>query len=377
VVVFAAFYFVVRLLVVLFGLPKAGAGWRRRHRLRLGERAITRVLIALASGDQSGARKAARRARQLLGESPQTLLLVAEAGRLSGREDEAEEAFRTLTKNEDGRFLGFRGLLRQAVDRHDWVKAEAIAREAEVANPGTTWLRQQRAELAIQTDNWAEAAELTGPDSPRAAYYVAAADNEADPGRAMKFARQAWKADPTFCPAVLAFARRQRALGYERRAQSAVADAWRLAPHPDLAEFALSRETDPLAKYQLAKRLTANNPAHPESRLLMGKVAVEAGLPAEARKQADEAISEGLNERRLWLLIADIEELERGETDEGRQAQRDALRRAAIAETDPVWRCDRCRSDQPSWSAKCPSCGAVGTLRWQTGAKSANFPAVA
>ncbi|WP_428486710.1 heme biosynthesis HemY N-terminal domain-containing protein [Rhodopila sp.] len=367
----------LRLLGGIAALPKAGAGWRRRHRLRLGERAITRVLVALAAGEQTVARKEARRARQLIGESPQTLLLIAEAGRLSGREDEAEEAFRALTTHEDGKFLGFRGLLRQAVDRHDWGKAEAIAREAEAAYPGTTWLRQQRAELAIQTDNWAEAAELSNPSGPRAAYYIAAADAEADPARSLRFARQAWKAEPAFAPAVLSFARRQRASGHERRAQSAIANAWKLAPHPDLADFALARDSDGLARFQSAKRLAANNPSHPESRLLLGKVAIEAGLPEEARHQADAAQADGLNERRLWLLIADIEEQERGDTEEGRKAQRDALRRAAAADPDPTWRCTNCRAEYVIWSAKCTSCGAVGTLRWQAEAQPAALPVVA
>ena len=77
----------LRVLRGILAIPRAGAGWRRRHRLALGETAVTRVLVALAAGEQGAARKEARRARHLLGDSPQTLLLVAEAGRLSGRED--------------------------------------------------------------------------------------------------------------------------------------------------------------------------------------------------------------------------------------------------------------------------------------------------
>ncbi len=169
---------VLRLLRGVLGIPRTGAAWRRRHRLALGERAVTRVLVALAAGEQAAARKEARRARHLLGDSPQTLLLVAEAGRLSGREDEAEEAFRALTNQKDAQFLGLRGLLRQAVDRRDWPEALVIAKQAEAAHPGTVWLRQQRADLALQTENWAEALELIGPDPRRPTYYIAAADAE-------------------------------------------------------------------------------------------------------------------------------------------------------------------------------------------------------
>jgi HemY protein len=360
----AAILVLLRILGAVMRIPSASASWRRRHRIALGEKAVTRVLLALAAGEQGAARKEARRARDLLGESPQTLLLVAEASRLSGRDDEAEAAFRVLAKRKDASFLGLRGLLRQAIDRRDWSEALLIAKQAEAAHPGTVWLRQQRAELALQTDNWSEALELIGRDARRPAYYVAAADAEPDQTRALSFARQAWKQDPKFAPATLAYAGRLRASGNEKRAQSCVADAWKLAPHPDLANFALALESDPLARARAAKRLVANNPLHIESQILLAQVALDAGLTGEARHQIEAAESEGLHQRRLCLLLAEIEEQERGNTEAGRLAQRDALRRAATADPDPHWQCTNCHSDHPTWQVKCGSCGGVAKIQW-------------
>ena len=372
-----AILLVLRVVRGVAGIPRAGAGWRRRHRLALGETAVTRVLVALAAGEQGAARKEARRARHLLGNSPQTLLLVAEAGRLSGREDEAEEAFRALAKQKGARFLGLRGLLRQAVDRQDWSEALVIAKQAEAAHPGTVWLRQQRAELAIQTENWAEALELIGPDLRRPAYYVAAADAEADPARALRFAKQAWQQDPAFAPAALAYATRLRAAGYEKRAQSCIADAWKHAPHPDLAAFALALELDKLLRTQAAKRMVAGNPAHPESRLLLARVALDAGLTGEARHQVEVAEKDGVNQRRMCLLLAEIEEQERGDTEAGRLAQRDALRRATTAEPDPHWQCTNCHADHAVWRPKCGTCGHVGTIQWLSGVRTSGLPVIA
>jgi HemY protein len=366
----------LRVLRGILALPRTGAGWRRSHRLALGEKAVTRVLIALAAGEQGAARKEARRARHLVGESPQILLLVAEAGRLSGREDEAEEAFRALTKQNDARFLGLRGLLRQAIDRRDWPEALVIAKQAEAAHPGTIWLRQQRAELALQTENWAEALELIGPDPRRSTYYIAAADAEPDPSRALNFAKQAWTQDPAFPPAVLAYAGRLRATGHERRAQSCVADAWKQAPNPDLATFALALEPNNLARVQAAKRLVSGNPTHPESRVLLAQVALDAGLTGEARHQVEIAENEGMKQRRLCLLLAEIEERERGDTEAGRLAQRDALRRAATAEPDPHWQCTNCHKEHASWRHKCDACGSVGTVQWLSGMRTSGLPVI-
>jgi HemY protein len=367
----------LRVVRGILAIPHTGAGWRRRHRLALGETAVTRVLVALAAGEQGTARKEARRARHLLGNSPQTLLLVAEAARLSGREEEAEEAFRTLVKQKDASFLGLRGLLRQAVDRRDWPAALVIAKQAEAAHPGTVWLRQQRAELALQTENWAEALELIGPDSRRPTYYVAAADAETDPSRALRFAKQAWQQDPAFAPAALAYASRLRATGHEKRAQSCIAGVWKRAPHPDLAAFALALEPDKLSRAQAAKRLVAGNPTHAESRLLLARVALDAALTGEARRQVEIAQNEGMKQRRICLLLAEIEEQERGDTEAGRLAQRDALRRAATAEPDPHWQCKNCHTDHAAWHPKCGTCGNVGTIEWLSGVRTSGLPVIA
>ncbi len=366
----------LRVAGAILAIPRTGAGWWRSRRSASGERAVTRVLVALAAGEQASSRKEARRARTLLGDSPQTLLLVAEAARMSGREDEAEEAFRALTKQQDARFLGWRGLLRQAVDRRDWPQALVIAKQAEAAHPGTAWLRQQRAELALQTENWAEALELVGPDPRRPTYYVAAANAEADPARAFGFAKQAWKQDPAFAPAALAYATRLRAIGREKRAQACIADAWKRAPQPDLAAFALAASADPAARANAAKRLAESNPSHPETRILLAQVALEAGRTSEARRQVEIAQHEGLHERRLYLLLAEIEEQERGETEAGRLAQRDALRRAATADPDPRWQCTNCHTTHVAWHAKCATCGSLGTIQWQKDELVSTLPAL-
>jgi HemY protein len=230
----------------------------------------------------------------------------------------------------------------------------------------------------LQTSNWAEALELIGPDPRRTIYYIAAADAEPDPARARSFATQAWKADPTFPPAVLAYASRLRQAGYESRARSAVVDAWTKMPHPDLADFLIANEPNKLVRMQTAKRLVERNPSNPESRLLLAQVALDAGLTGEARRQTEIARSEGLNQRRLCLLVAALEEHEHGDTEAGRLAQREALRQAASAAPDPHWQCSNCRSDQPVWHPKCTVCGNFGTLQWVSEVVTpAQLPAIA
>jgi HemY protein len=357
---FVLLYALFRLVGASFRLPgrlRARAAVRRR---KAGDTATTRTLLALAAGETGEARREASRARRLLGDTPATLLLAAEAGRIAGRTDEAESAFRALADRDDAAFLGLRGLLRHAVEREDWEEAAALARKAEAVQPGAAWLRRERARLAVRLENWPDALALADPDAPKAPLAAAAAEAEADPSRAQRLAKEAWQDDPSLAPAALAYARRLRAAGRENRALGAIRHSWSLAPHPALAAFALEPVTDPLARMQAARRLTEANPDHIESRLLLARAALDAGLTGEARRYAEAARATGLNQQRLWLLLADIDEAEGSD-------QREALRHAAKADPDPTWRCTACHTAHAEWQPRCPNCFTVGSLRWTTG----------
>jgi HemY protein len=363
---FILLYALFRLLGAAVRLPRTLRDRHAARRRRAGDVAVTRALLALAAGEKGDARREASRARRMLGDTPQTLLLAAQAGRLAGRDDEAEANFRALAARDDAAFLGLRGLLRQAIEREDWVEAAALARQAEAVQPGAAWLRQERARLAVRAGDWSDALALADADAPKAALTTAAADAEQNPARALRLAKQAWQDDPSLAPAALAYAVRLRAAGRESRALAAIRHSWSIAPHPDLAAFALAPVEDALGRTQAAQRLTEANPEHAESRLLLARIALEAGLTGEARRHAEAAAAAGVNQRRLWLLLAEIEEAEGGDTEAGRLAQRDALRHAATADPDPQWRCDACHTAHAAWHPSCPDCFTVGSLRWST-----------
>jgi HemY protein len=357
---------VLRLLGWFFRTPRRMGAWRSRRRRVAGDAAVTGALVALAASDERRALENATRARRMLGDTPQTLLLAAEAARLAKADAEAAALYRTLADRPEAALLGLRGLYRQAVNRQAWDEAALIARRAEEVHPGGAWLREERTELAVRTGNWSEALRLAPPEAPRAAFATAAADAEADPDAALRLAKRAWRDTPDFVPAALAYARRLRAAGRESKAAGVIRETWERAPQPELAAFALAPVTDPLARARAAERLVEVNPAHVESHLLLARVALEAGLTGQARRHLDAARAAGLNQRRLWLLQADLEAAEGGETEAARQAQREALRRAAAAEPDPTWRCDACGAEHTAWHPRCPVCQTAGRIRWGT-----------
>jgi HemY protein len=282
-------------------------------------------------------------------------LLAVEAARLSKREPEAEAALHMLTLRKDTAFLGLRGLFRLAMARQDFSAAAKLAGEAEAAHPNGSWLRGERTRLAVRIGDWSGALALADARASKAALATAAADASTDSRAAMKLARLAWKADPGLAPAALTYATRLRATGKERKALAVIRQSWARAPHPDLAAFALSPAGGQLEQYQAAQRIAEANPDHVESRLLLARAALSAGLTGEARRQAEGARAAGLDQRRLWSLVAEIE-------GDGEGA-RHTLQHALAAQPDPTWRCRSCHSTQAAWQPVCPTCGAVGEIR--------------
>ena len=159
----------------------------------------------------------------------------------------------------------------------------------------------------MRSGDWAGALALADGGAPRAALATAAANATQDPGAALKLAEVAWKADPRLAPAALAYAWRPSAAGKERRGAGGDPAKLARALHPDLAAFALVEAGEPLKRIQAAQRLTEANPDHVESRLLLARAALTAGLTGEARRQAEGARAAGLDQRRVWLLLAEIE----------------------------------------------------------------------
>ena len=354
--------------------PAARRARRAARQRGEGEAALTRALVALAAGTPEQARLQARRAREKLGDTPQILVLTAEAERLAGRDEAASEAFLALAAREDAKFLGLRGLLRQAIQREDWPTAQRLAREAEAAQPGAAWLRQERETLALRTRDWREALALAAPGAAQAPLALAAAGQEPDERRAMDLEREAYQADRGFTPAALAHAARLARIASPRRGREVLQEAWKAKPHPDLAVPYLEGETDPLQRVKAAEKLVAGQPQHAESRLLVGRLAAEAGLTGRARQELDALVASGAADRRAYLALSDLEVAEGGDTPESRAAQAKWLRLAATAAPEPRWRCSSCGAEHEGWGAVCPGCGSVGTIAWTSPQQATLLP---
>src|ERR1019366_2776037 len=129
----------------------------RHRRAMKGYLAISRGLIAIGAGDLRIARKSASEAARLSPGDPLALLLTAQSAQMAGDRAAAEHAFRAMTKRDDTKLLGLRGLYIEAQRRKDMGAARAYAEEAANASPALGWAGQAALEFRCASGDWSAA----------------------------------------------------------------------------------------------------------------------------------------------------------------------------------------------------------------------------
>lgn len=377
--------FTAWLLATILRAPRSIGSRRRRLRRAHGETEATAALVALAAGEAERAERHAKRARKLMGEVPLTMLLSAQSARLAGRSEQALESFQAMSERPDTAFLGLRGQLALAIERDDVPAALKLVREAAKLRPDASWLPQIHFDLAVRAGSWGEAlplaaklplGDLKEARRRRAVLAHLAAGQAKDPDEALSLARSAHEADQGFSPAALDYARRLRAAGRPGRADKVLEQSFAALPAPELVAARLAEAGDGTAKVRAAKALAKLAPTSVEGELAQARAALDAQLWGEARSHLQAALKAG-ETRRAALMMAELEESERGSTEEGRAEVRHWLKQAAEAQGgDTGWRCDSCGAPAPEWQPVCGSCGSFGTIAWgMPVARTAKLPA--
>lgn len=370
------------------GTPKRFADWRQARRTRKGYEAVTRGLVAIASGDASEARRQARSAQGKLGAAPVVQLLSAQAAQLAGDEADANKYLEAMRASPETEFAALRGLVGAAIKRGETDEALALARRARELRPDATWVSAALVELETKSGAWAQAGETLIQARRHKLLEPAVADGQAaaalhaharalsaagDLRSAIAAAERAWRLAPDR-PEVAAtlatlYARDARA----RAAGNLVEKEWARHPHPDLlAAYRLARPVaNALQWVKQVERLAKLAPLHRETHIALAEAALAADLWGEAKRHAQAALAaEGAVEGvpnapapslglcRLMQRIAEAQ----GDDAEG---ARHWLTRAADANPDPAWTCEACGQPHETWLALCTHCGAFDRMEWR------------
>jgi HemY protein len=342
-----------------------------RHRRAVkGYLALSRGLIAIGAGDLRLARRSADEAARLAPGDPLTLLLTAQSAQMAGDRAAAESAFREMIKRDETKLLGLRGLYIEAQRREDMHAARLAAEEAAKVAPSLAWAGQAVLDDRCAAGDWQGAlaalehmkSALAKPDywRKRAVLLTARAQalDEIDRDGSRAAVLEAVKLAPDLVPAAAMAGKRLAESNEQRRAARILEAAWKISPHPDIAEAYANLRFGDSARDRLTRmhKLAAKVPGQLEGALAVAR----AGLDAREFKTARDALAPYLSAptRRVAALMAEIEQSEHG--DEGRV--REWMARAMRAAGDPVWTADGVVSDR--WLPVSPN-GRLDGFEWK------------
>jgi HemY protein len=254
------------------------------------------------------------------------------------------------------------------------VAAREFASEAVRLAPAASWASDAILEARCAERDWRGALEaverrtslglLDKPTAKRHRAVLLAADAldraDHDSEGALRSAQDAVKLAPGLVPAAALAGRLLSRRGDLRRAAKVVEAAWRLQPHPDLAEVYLNlRPGDSaLDRLKRAGTLMKLSGGAPEARLAVARSALEAREFSRARDALDPLLADRPT-MRVCLLMSDLEQAEHGSTGRGREW----LSRATRAPRDPAWIADGVVSDH--WAPISPVTGRLDAFVWQ------------
>ncbi len=359
------------LLRFLLRIPGIVSFSNRARRRAKGYAAVSRGMVAVGAGDPRSAKRHAQDASRLLGDEPLALLLKAQTAQMTGDRGSAEGAFRQMLDEPETRVLGLRGLFVEARRKGDLAAARAYAAEAARLSPSVSWAGEALLEYQCSEGDWSGALATLergsrGQDKnmlkrQRAVLLTADAMGRAErePEAALARAQEAIKLSPDLVPAVSLAARLLSRKGDFRRASKTVEAAWKLAPHPELADAYVHVRPGDSVRDRLirAERLHSMRQSAAEGRVAVAEAALGA-RDFDRAKSVLAPLLEGRPPVSVCLLMADLAEAD--ETAHG--SVREWLARASRAPRDAAWIADGVISDR--WAPVSPITGRLDAFVW-------------
>lgn len=348
-----------------------------RNRERKGFDALSEGLMALASGEGRVAMAKAAKADKYLNKPALTNLLTAQAAELAGDKRMAEATYRKLVEDEQTRFVGVRGIMKQKLADGDTETALKLAEKAFALKPKHSETGDVLLQLQASKEDWTGArqtlsAKLKNGQLPRdvhkrrdAVLALSEAKDIFDEGSSIEARERAIEANrlsPDLVPAAVMAAHGYMDQDKPRYASRVLTKAWAVHPHPDLAAAfaAIAPNEKPDARIKRFKALTKAQADHPETKMLQAELHIaDEDFPA-ARRALGDLVETDPTARSVTLMAA----IERGEGASD-TVVKGWLARALTVSRGPQWICDNCQHIHAEWQPICENCKSIDTLAWK------------
>ena len=358
----------------LIGRPSALGNFFSNRREKKGRTALSKGLIAIGAGDETAAKKAALVAERMLPDDPLAQLLAAQSAQSQGDSARVKQVYQQMSRAEDTKLLGLRGLFNEARREKNIEAARQIAKDALEENPAVSWASNAMLVSYAADKDWPAVLLLLENqrvakliDKPTANIKKAVAltaqaleAEDKDHQTAIELAIKAHRLDPSLVEAAVIAGRNLATEKAVRKASKILEKTWALSPHPDIAEvYAYAKQdASPTERLNRVKALLKRADGGQEGAKALAQAAIEAQDWETARK----ALSPYLDDKPsagICTLMATIENAEHG--NKGRA--REWLARAVHAPRDAAWTSGGYVSEK--WLPVSPVTGELGGFEWK------------
>ena len=385
---FVAFYSCIRLILLVFSWPRL---WRDRQNAKRETRSLsqlTQSMIALANGDHANAQKLALKASTDQKALPLKTFLLAQSAYIAQNDFEAKKQYAELLDFEETRLYALQQLSKMALQNGQEAKAIEWLHQAEEIAPKASWIYKQKLDLFIQTQQWDSALKACHKAREKkaisqdesfsiiAAIYCQFCQQSLQKGhddlswqwieKALYFTRKFVTKNKPFAPAYLLYVHCLQEQNQHKKALKIIEEAWRTSPNPHFIEalHKIQKDKPTISRFDIIKKLTAQNPLHSESIIALMQAYYDENLWGKARQTGLDGIENGCQDTRLFELMKKIEIVEFPETDT--TFVQEKWQEKAKFGTVASWSCQNCGTIYSNWQAVCSHCHSFKVIDWQS-----------
>lgn len=356
---------------------------RRRHLARRKERGyrfLAEAFTAIAAGDIRQAQALSRKLDYHLKDNPIRHLIGAQTAQLREEPEEAIRHYHAMLEHEDTRFIGLRGLIRQAQREERDEEAVRLAEEAHANRPGTPWVLRILTDLYARLGRWDRARwaveesrrrkVIDRPEEKRlmAALYVQEGQGHLrreEWESALRLGEEAKRLHPGWLPATLLRGGAHCHMDKPAQALSVLLKHWKKERHPGIFPLFLKAAASlpPEKRMKYALKALHLHPQTYEAHMLVASVALSCHHYDIAREHLDKARAR----RETQLLCRTYARLEE-EAGNPKRVQ-EWYHRLPAAQPDEAWTCGECGSIFEQWHLHCLHCRAFDAVIWKEPAR--------
>lgn len=366
----------------VLALPSHVRHEREMSKQHKGVEAMTLAFASLAASDVAAAEKHTRKAQELLGEIPLLDLLGAQVAHKQGDNAQTHVHLEKLAAYKPTRFMANRALAGMSLRAGDANKALEYAQAASKDKPQQLPVQLTALGLLLRVGRWADAEKIIfqarlrrhiAPEKVQHFYallyfckaqqYRMMLEQGEDTAHAML--KKACDHEAGFVPAAVALADSLAARTEYRAAFKVLEKAWRVLPHPALADTLLSLSAHE-AESKREKRVQGFAELQPNtvaSAILQAKLALDARRYEDAKYHLKTALNVQESGEALRML-AQIEH-KQAPTEQAMRAADAWLERAAKAPRSAAWVCDQCGHVHDAWQLFCAGCETFDSVAWR------------